>query len=118
MKMTTSETAQTARLGMWARLGIVLSVLAAIIAPTAALFYVAEQNAKLSATMLELCQRAAERGNDAEGMSRCYEFSRYEIDAWSVWWSNFQATLVLICIAWLIALITRATIRWILAGRK
>lgn len=118
MKTTNPETAQTVKLGVWARLGIVLSALAAIIAPTVALFHADQQNQKLSATMLELCQRAAERGNDAEGMSRCYEFTRFEINAWSIWWSNFQVTLVIICIAWLIAFAVGATIRWILAGRK
>lgn len=103
---------------MWTRLGLVLSAFTALIAPLAGVFDAAQQSDKLSQTMLGLCQNAAERANDAKGMARCYEFTRFDIDGWAVWWSYLQITLVGIAIAWALIFIIVATIRWILAGRK
>lgn len=113
-----------ARLGVWTRLGIVLSGLVMVIAPVAFALNEAAKNEEAEQAWYEVCLNLAREQPQsteryaAEDRCRDDRFNGPPFAFDRVWRDAAGVTAVLILICWILIGIAVAMIRWIWAGRK
>jgi hypothetical protein len=111
------------KLGMWQRLGIVLTVLWAALVPT---WYVIDQGnsaARARDAWREYCVADARKLPATEFITaydKCWSEWRREMEGdhvWSAWPQAFEASIVAAVVFWLLFAAAFFVVKWILAGR-
>lgn len=111
-----------ARLGVWTRLGIVLSVIGFGYGTFNHVNERSEGERAFREVMFNVCTADADRA-ESEGRvadhRRCYQERWAELpDDWPWWKEGMMIAGTFVLLSWILAAILLVTIRWILAGRK
>lgn len=112
------------RLGMWNRLALVLTVLAALIVPAAIAIDISNGLRESQQAWYDLCMSYL-KGKELEDSyldeaDKCRDdlLKPIDINAWDGYWTNALWTVVGCAIIYGLLWAVIATIRWIWAGRK